>query len=1429
MDPVGPWYASYNRLAAQAAAGEHHPLAAAAAAAAAASSTTTAGSAGAASAAAPTTAVLPGGFLSPPPVGYETVFSPLFHAAGAVAAGGAKSHYVTQVTQHRALAAQAAAAKQSAEGNEFHPQAQAFFEQGAPAWQQNSPFGILPHESVVATTTSKGVAYENFNAHFAVAQQSINNHINSQLVANSKAANINRAQSPQVSTATIKVNSSQGNSSTFFQVPVTLSENNNAKPFTSTNTSNLQQSCIVSSPSTTKEYRIPQAPNRAFISSPNPPSRTIEKSFTSPPSKPQSTPQIQTKAQTKIYSELGSQREQQQQQQRSNEDNQSQSSPISFSIMDAPGRLNYSGSNASGKRPPHFQHNYRHYQQQQPPNSNSEDFQRPKSGPEYPNSSNGADCNVVVPRRPSPLQAHSQASPLGHAQSPAYPMYNSPMNSMSSPQQNSSNQQVAPPSPLDVSVPRPNSQTGGNVAYPSVITRALNTDKNFERYEHTNQSNPPSNQACWDERQNQQQQQQQQRKFQGSQPNSQSNNYNNNSSIELAQRQPEGQRQQYFDSNSGHQVTLQDLSSCRGDPMSIVKNLQQQQTCQVQQPEIKQEIVKPPVKRRKSVEKAAPPPPDVHVTNRVPPPAHSSGANQQQQNGVYFDFDRWNLPPPSSKIFSTQAALHQQHQGLMVPHPHGHHPPPPLPYFAPFHIANHPSEFSSTVELTPLTNYNEQQPPQQPPHQPQHPPPQPYQQPDDQPKVVVPNIEEELNFLSGDTTPRSAITMNHQHPKQASVPPKPLDKPCGPGAGFMSSYLKFLQGERDTSPPPSMRGGGAGARKQTTTAWTRKPTEETGVKPPPQPGGVSGPPDTNGVAGGVPLPTTTLPHLTGPPPGLVTRLTTSGDPQDDPRYFPLPKERKRDTFDSSDDGFSSEDDFFGGRKQIPKSAEPTKERDKPLQMPLSKQQKHGRSSKPGGATERKRAKVTDKDKTREFREKNKRDKNKDKAKQVENVPKREQTKRAVKGKNNLSDIIKDDNEPEEPPEFQDSEDSDPAWTPAASNTEEDGIPVKKKGRGRQGGTKTKKGMKNLIAAAAQGAGINDSDGYPSEQPKKKPSHKNKQIVPTLEDNIAASMQNSFVANDDNPFKPGEFVVIKSDLGQEWPPIWRVDGKTLLQKYEPFEQNGVTLYRNISTYTSWTPESKKQYVSVPVKYKSQTQLETIVVFLKEEMTIIDPKFQEQCMKQCESYQDNFEVYIQTLISQALDSNFLMEIFQEKDEYFLTNVQTIDEITDIKKQKLLSLLKWPTSLQMAVCTWPCFNIIREIGQVDASTKICAGCAKNSVAVRVLMYGQPYNATTLEGCQPDPNAINEKDFFMCRICASRVELSSKVIHQKYLMYIECAKRVSEKRSSDQTKDTTCILNELLADENWLNQLFLEVRTLWSEIDCIEHSYKMKNVYAQ
>lgn len=1775
MDPVGPWSAyaaSYNRLAgatggfqASPASGggdfvtSHHHLAATGNAglgshqppgggvpsttsqlllqAAHTTATALAGQLGQLSAAAPgsTPSPFPGGFLSAPSVGYDSVFSPLFHHPNPKPA-----HYgsTLNVSQHRQALAQAqaqaaavaatksssveseltslrenyssaqqsiAAAAAAASGNSFFEHQASSSSSSSLPWSQGnsqlpSPFGILPHETVVTssgpTTGKSSSTYEStFNAHF-VAAQSLN-HLNSQLIASDfnkssgsyeNTSKKSRSQSPHTTPVKPSITSSSvtpvnafysQNSSAAYANSENVSSRNNCAPLSGSFSSKSQSSsssefspgsknyaassvpqqpsCIVSTTSSnsgsSKDYRLPQPSSRSSTSNvylnnstpSNRNSQTPEKqpnrsqNFVPPTSK-SSVHTIQTKAQTKIYPELTSDHN------RHSDTTleSSQSSPISFAMIDSPAHrqsLNYSGASsasscvsstnsskltsssshrnsASNLPQAPFQHVLNSQTSVTVASSNSSYSSRHYSslaGAEISNeyhhgsrpikssssadstyserllsssgtSQNSPDCGVVVPRRPSPLQAHSQASPLSHVPSPGYPLYNSPIANMSSPSPlqhhtetsgnqcssanvrqhngNPSSQQVTPPSPLDVSVPRVSPQS--QVAYSSVITRALTSGETSNKtYNNDTRVTPTHQETCWESGDRQTSNSRSAVKF-----TSNGTNFSSSSNVSLetspaasSQNQSLSQvripsniaeRQSYFDSNPG-QVTLQDLSNCRGDPMTIVKNLQtlQHQQCHLPTPVNAPQPLKSderPLnktsssssgsngsgssssssKRRKSGEKAnisnvansVPNLPSTeYYSGRVPPPAHhnSHSSNQQSQNGGYFDFERWNLPPPPPKMFSggpgafaSQSSLHHganfvnnphQHPSLMVPNPH--HTGPPLPYFPtfPLHTPSQPPnqhsshEFQTSANSTPVAICETQSTGGSSTCTSQD-------SSEEFPKVIVPNIEEELDFLAevNETlTPQPSTSANNckvAAPKPVNAPSAPVTSSSSkmhekksfpsytnPASGFMASYMKFLQGERDASPPQNKR-----SSKNWAKTKLYQPSESSKV--------------SSSVTG------TTTVNTTSP----STATSSCGktidshayckpkeppvyDPQDDPRYFPLKKERNG-SFSDSDDDFEDsgnskkkeslkskdeDDEIVEKEKEI--NQELTKEGDKKeknekLKLKSIKSSKtHSKSgtndvdnvasdspddtgsslketsldvsvplvelademisnyenSEKGGMSE-KRKKV----KQRPGRKKREQD--------GEELPRRETARRKAKEKTLriLDHQLHEEALDADEPEFMDS-DSDPAWTPAKDSSDDEGSRRRTR---RSASLLNNRKRTRLISDITEDdtQSGNDTPELPRVQPKPKPKPTGRPrgrppkssylkveekstlqpVKPTntdcssVTDNITKVESNSSKTSANSspqleesheiPFKSGEFVVITSDLKEEFPPIWRIDGKTLLQKYEAFQENGKTLYRNISTYSGWAPGNKNNYQQVPVKFRVQNRMETIVEFLRDELSTDDDVF-EKTMKESEKYQDNFEVYIQTLISQALDSNFLPEILQEGDEYFLCSVKKVDDITNDRKQRLLKVTKWKSSLVTSVDTWPCFNVISDLPE-DEREKSCTACEKAQVSVRVQMYGQPYNSTTLEGCPPDPKLVGEKDFLMCNVCLGRVELYHKVAHQKYLMYVECSQRVAEKRNGSD-KDTTIILNELLANESWLNELFQMVRKSWAEID--------------
>ncbi|KAK9686152.1 hypothetical protein QE152_g37394 [Popillia japonica] len=70
------------------------------------------------------------------------------------------------------------------------------------------------------------------------------------------------------------------------------------------------------------------------------------------------------------------------------------------------------------------------------------------------------------------------------------------------------------------------------------------------------------------------------------------------------------------------------------------------------------------------------------------------------------------------------------------------------------------------------------------------------------------------------------------------------------------------------------------------------------------------------------------------------------------------------------------------------------------------------------------------------------------------------------------------------------------------------------------------------------------------------------------------------------YTTGSFVVNKKDAQQgsstNPPCIWKIDGKALLQKFEPFEEDGKVRHRNTSVYTGWSSLDRDNYVSIHVQ-------------------------------------------------------------------------------------------------------------------------------------------------------------------------------------------------------------------------------------------------------
>lgn len=306
-------------------------------------------------------------------------------------------------------------------------------------------------------------------------------------------------------------------------------------------------------------------------------------------------------------------------------------------------------------------------------------------------------------------------------------------------------------------------------------------------------------------------------------------------------------------------------------------------------------------------------------------------------------------------------------------------------------------------------------------------------------------------------------------------------------------------------------------------------------------------------------------------------------------------------------------------------------------------------------------------------------------------------------------------------------------------------------------------------------------------------------------------------------RTSDFVVSEDEAHLEWPVIWRIEGKSLLQRFEPSEQNGVKVYINTSSYSAWNPTVRQKYLGLDVRIMGCNRTRIVVEKLsltrsksteRSDSTNLTnekdqpPTAESLSPSDISSYLENFEVFIQTLISQALDSNFISDIVKDNDEYFLSHMQTIGELFNKRRSRFISIVKWEPNILKCIETYPEVQTQKQSNVGDLRCRICL----DNWSTKILQFeGTIYDMDSLETTVSTES--RQTKFPSCDSCTDRAFLYSRLHHQKYNFFKSCKSKVEAIQAQDENKESPIILDECLQDGDW-------IRTLFGELESIIHS---------
>jgi hypothetical protein len=128
----------------------------------------------------------------------------------------------------------------------------------------------------------------------------------------------------------------------------------------------------------------------------------------------------------------------------------------------------------------------------------------------------------------------------------------------------------------------------------------------------------------------------------------------------------------------------------------------------------------------------------------------------------------------------------------------------------------------------------------------------------------------------------------------------------------------------------------------------------------------------------------------------------------------------------------------------------------------------------------------------------------------------------------------------------------------------------------------------------------------------------------------------------------------------------------------------------------------------------------------------------------------------------------------DDYFLSNVQAIEDVCSKKKAKFVSRIKWDANITKVIESFASVSVVPQKNEHDLR---CRLCQENWSTNMFSFSGDLYDPLTLEvrgSCSTDSSVPKPTKYASCDSCRLRVLAFSRLHHSKYNFFKVCQQKV-------------------------------------------------------